>query len=705
MSVLPFEWKFLSLPAMRIKLKFVILGILLVNCGLAFAQRGNYSPNTSGQSRGGSINASGRKKTDAKKDTIVFKMKVFEFQDGYSRIKESRLDTVFADFHNYNPVYKKSISAQTLGNLGASAQSNDFFQRSFDSNEFLFLRNYQSYLTLPKDIHFYNTTKPFTLLDYGQWFVNKPVGESWLKVFQTQNINPALNFGFSYNSISSQGKYLNQEAKDNSLNLFASYNIDRYDLWFIIGKNKSTNQENGGLLNPSDIKNPDLKPENMPVWFTGAAAESNNSFAVIAHQYKFGKWIKVKEKDEEFQKFIPRFTIMHTLEYSDNTRNFHEIDPNPSNDFTDSRGTVYFYGTQHLPYINSAKGSTTLPGTQDKTGMKRFTNLFYLKGVEAPDRKYTFGKQAYIGNDLINMYYPREALIYTPGLMKPPLGLTQTRSISNTFVGGSIFRSNAKFLNWNASGRYYIQGYRAGDFELTGKIEKPIRTSRDTSFVRLTGSMTNSTPDYFYKHYYSNHFKWDNSFDRTYELKVGAAYEKPFRRLKFGFKYSIVNKYIYWNESSLPGQASSEFSVAQFFIRKDFKFGPLNLENSVMYQKSTTDKYLHIPEISTRNTVFLSGLVSKVLALQIGVDMRYDTGYYGDYYSPALGMFYVQHNEKIGDYPWLDAFINLKLKRTRFYVKYSNIGSKLVARRYYTTPTYAAQVASLAFGLSWSFYN
>ena len=688
---------------MKIQLKFVTLSALLFVGGLCYAQNRNYSP--AGQNRGQGGNSSNKGKTDAKKDTVVFKMKTYEFQDGYSRLKETKLDTVFADFHNYNPVYKKSISAQTLGNLGSSAQSNDFFQRSYDANEFLFLRNYQSYMTLPKDIHFYNTTKPFTDLEYGQWFVNKPKGESWLKVFQTQNINPSLNFGFSYNSITSQGKYLNQEAKDNSLNIFASYNIDRYDLYFIIGKNKSANQENGGLLIPKSIENPDLKPENIPVWFNDVAAESKNSFVVLAHQFKFGKWIKQREKDEEFQKFITRFTIMHSLEYSDNSRYFHEVDPNPSYDFTDERGTVYFYGAEHTPYINSTVGTTVLPGTQDRTGMKRFTNLFYLKGIEAPDRKYTFGKQAYIGNDLINVYSPREVLIYTPGIMRPPLGLIQSKSMSNTFVGASIFRSNAKFLNWNATGRYYIQGYRAGDFDINGVIEKPLRSSRDTSFIRLNGNMTNTTPDYFYEHYYSNHFKWENNFDKTYELKVGAAYEKPYRRLRFGFKYSIVNKYMYWNESSMPDQASSEFSVAQFFVRKDFKFGPLNLENSFMYQKSTTDKYMHIPEFSTRNTIFLAGLVAKVLAVQIGLDLRYDTGYYADYYSPALGMFYVQHNEKIGDYPWLDAFVNLKLKRTRFYLKYSNLGSMFVPKGYYTTPGYAAQIPSFAFGLSWTFYN
>ena len=85
--------------------------------------------------------------------------------------------------------------------------------------------------------------------------------------------------------------------------------------------------------------------------------------------------------------------------------------------------------------------------------------------------------------------------------------------------------------------------------------------------------------------------------------------------------------------------------------------------------------------------------------------MRYDTEYYADYYNPAMGTFYVQHNEKIGNYPWLDAFVNLKIKRTRFYVKYTNMGTKIIKSGYYTTPSYPEQIASASFGLSWTFYD
>jgi hypothetical protein len=677
---------------MNIKLKIFLFLILCIQFELALSQVGG---------QGSKVQSD--QKTKTKKDTVVFRMHIYNLVDDLTRTSEVKLDTLIGNFESYNPVFKNSLSAQTLGNFGSSYQSNDYFQRNNDSEDFLFLKNYKAYGIWPGDVRFYNNTKPFTLLEYGQWFANKPNGETWLKVLHTQNINPYLNFGFSYNSIGSQGKYLNQEDKDNNLHFFLSYNVDRYDLWFTIGQNKFTNKENGGFPNPTDIENPDLKPENIAVWLNGASDVTKNSFIVVSHQYKFGKWKEMKEKDVIYQKFITRFALMHTMEITYNSRNFSETDPNPYFQYSDSRGKAYFYGEGNTPYINSSTGIS--PATQDNSGQQRVTNKFFLKAVEAPDRKFTFGKQAYIGNDIISDYYSREQLIYTPGVWMPPLGLTQSHNLTNTYLGGSIFRSEGKFWKWNASGRYYIQGYKFGDFDLNGRIEKPIRTSRDTSSFVINAALTNTTPDYFYNHYYSNHYKWDNNLDRTYSLRMGASYDNPKWKFNAGFKYNIITNYVYWNELALPAQANSEFSVAQAFLNKDFKLGILTIQNWVIYQKTTTEKYLHVPEIMARNTLFLTGTYAKVLHFQLGLDTRYESKFYADYYSPALGMFYVQQNEKIGDYPWMDVFLNVKIKRTRFYVKYSNIGASLLKSGYYTTPNYAAQPALLGFGISWTFYD
>ena len=692
---------------MNFTLKSLFVSLFLLGSLLTHGQDRNMDDN-SGRSRSSSSSKKQSKIEKGVKDSIVFKMHEFKLLDNLTRIGEVKVDTSIVDFHIYSPPYKNSISVESLGNTGNSYQSGDFFQRQEPGQGFIFQKNYHDYGIWPEDLRFYNVTKPYTLLSYGQWFANKPKGETLLKILHTQNINKRINFGFFFNSIGSQGKYLNQEAKDRSQGIFTSGNFERYDYWLSFGKNSFENQENGGLPNPKDIENPDIKPENISVWLTGAKSVSDHSFLILTHQYKMGIWKEMedKKKKEMYQQFIPRVALTHVLDVEKSTRSFTEADPNPSYNYTTDLGTVYFYGKSQVPYINSTIGTVTAPATIDKSGQTVITNRFVLKFMEAPDRKYTFGKQIFISNDLVNLYFPRQELVPdTLGVLQAPLGLVQNHSYSNTYIGGSAYRTDGRFWSWTVSGKSYIQGRNALDYELSGAIEKPFREKRDTSFIRIFAKMANKTPDYFYDHYYSNHYKWENAFDRTYSLRLGATLDKPGWRLKAAINYSIINKFVFFNESALPEQAKSEFSVASAMLNKDFRFGGLNIRNWVVLQRTTTDKYLALPPLSVRNSMFYEGTYAKVLLFHLGFDTRYESAYYGDAYSPATGMFYRQTTQKIGDYAWIDGFIDLKIKRTAFYIKYTNLATQFVKGGYYTSPNYPAPVATLLFGLSWSFYN
>jgi len=687
-------------------LKSFFLSLLLYGCLVANGQSRNMD-NSSGNSfpTGGQNQKNG---ADAKKDTIKFIMQEFELLDDLTRISEVKVDSTLDDFHNYNPTFRNSIAVQSLGNIGNSYLSADFFQRRTPDSEFLFQMNYYDYGTWPGGVKFYNTTKPYTLLTYGQWFSNKPKGESVLKVLHTQNVNKEINFGFFFNSIGSQGKYLNQEAKDRSVGLFSSGNFDRYDYWLSIGKNRFENQENGGLPNPKDIENPDIEPENISVWLTDAKTLNNNLYGTLTHQFKMGIWKEMKDtvQKELYEQFIPRIALTHVLNIQKSTRKFTEAEPNPFFIYPAEKGTVYYYGKDHKPNINGITGSSASPATIDEAGKTLIANRFVLKFMEAPDRKYTFGKQIFISNEIVKSYFPREEMVKdSTGADQSPLGFTQSHDYSNTFVGGSAYRTDGRFWNWTVTGKSYIQGRNALDYDLSGFIEKPLRGSKDTSFVRIFAKMASRTPDYFYEYYYSNHYKWENSFDKTYTLRMGAIFEKAAWRLKVAVNYAIINNFVFFNESVLPEQAKSEFSVASAMLNKDFKFGGLNIRNWIVLQHTTTDKYLVLPPLSIRNSTYYEDTYANVLHFQIGFDTRYESAWYADQYSPATGMFYRQTLEKIGDYPWIDAFVNLKLKRTCFYVKYTNLATQFVKGGYYTTPTYPAPVSTFGFGVSWSFYN
>ena len=116
-----------------------------------------------------------------KKDSIVSVIHVYRLVDGLSRPQEVKIDTALANFQEYNPTYQNNISVQNLGNLGTAYQSNQFFNRE-NYSDFIFLNNHGAYGIWPKTTDYYNTTTPYTLLQYGQWFNNRPNGETWMDI-------------------------------------------------------------------------------------------------------------------------------------------------------------------------------------------------------------------------------------------------------------------------------------------------------------------------------------------------------------------------------------------------------------------------------------------------------------------------------------------------------------------------------------------
>jgi len=70
---------------------------------------------------------------------------------------------------------------------------------------------------------------------------------------------------------------------------------------------------------------------------------------------------------------------------------------------------------------------------------------------------------------------------------------------------------------------------------------------------------------------------------------------------------------------------------------------------------------------------------------------------------PALRQFYLQNEKKTGNYIYADFFINCKIQRVRFFVKYQHFNAGLMGYNYYMIPHYPMQDAAFKFGMSWIF--
>ena len=649
----------------------IIAAVLLVSQVDAQVRQGVSNmnrQNNSGVNSGSDSETSSKRNKTPEKPKVPSHIKTWEIHDQGSLIERKDLDTTLTFYHVYQPIYQKSISNTFTGNNGGAYISNDFFNRTY-SSDFYFTRSFDAYWLTPSQIRYFNTTTPYSLLDYSQSENRLKKNETRFNVLLTQNVNKKFNFGFIYNQTKSQGQYLNQLNKFHNLGLISSYTSNNFLSHSNIIFNRLQGQENGGLEANQTIT--DSEPtENYSVKMDDALNKLQNNNIYTVNEYRLGKTIEADSAANIKESFIPRVGFMHEFELSNNKRGFTKTDPK---DFFKNR------------YDND-----TL--THDSTRYTRVTNIFQIKFYEAPDRKYTFGKRAYIGND--QLWYN----------FSSSTGYYPTKQ-SNTFIGGGIFRNQGKFWQWEANGRIYLTGYRSGQTELSGFINKPLKIGRDTTSLRIEGSLKTLVPDYYERYFYSNHFQWRNSFDNINEMIIRSSIRSQEYKTTIGANYALIGNYIYNGKDTLPAQASSELLVFSAYLNKDFESDHWLVRMQGLIQKANNDNLVRLPAFAGFMSINYRTIISKVMHFQLGVDTRYNSAFYADAYEPGTARFYQQNSQKIGNYPYIDLHANLKLKRTRVFFNLLNAGSGLVGNNYFMAPEYPYYRRTFRLGIAWSFYD
>jgi hypothetical protein len=334
---------------------------------------------------------------------------------------------------------------------------------------------------------------------------------------------------------------------------------------------------------------------------------------------------------------------------------------------------------------------------KDSIRFNRFSNVFQLKQYENSQRKYSFGKRAFIGIDFDNTTSPGADTINITSAVN---------SYTNVYAGGGIFRETGTFWNWKFDGKIVFAGAKAGETELRGVITKPFRVARDTTgALVIAGNISNTAADYFQNEFYSNHYRWYNNFKMLQRMNVSGSIISIENKLKLSANYALINNYIFNNREGIPEQTEKELLVFSAYADKDFALKNFHFHARALWQKVSDANYIHLPDFSAFISAYYKFVISKVLFTQIGVDTRYNTKYYADEYSPSTGLFYLQSDKKYGDYPYIDIYANLRLKRTRAFFKMTNIGTNFLDGEYFTSPSYPMPRSTFRFGLSWLFYD
>ncbi|MFV0522555.1 MAG: putative porin [Mangrovibacterium sp.] len=609
---------------------------------------------------------------DHKNDSIISIMSAWTIDQDGAKFKEAELDTALRDFHLYEPVFANNILPETTGNIGGYYQYADFFKRSY-VNDFYFSRNVEAYMKLPSNLQYLNTTTPYSVLTYAQNGNKNSRDEMLFNIDHSQNVNPNFNFRFQLNTDKSTGHYQSQATKLNAMALYTTYRTDKFNSHVAFTSNRQRTEENGGLQPDQGNLNIYDETETFLVNLTNANSEVKNRNFSAVNEYKLGKTEEVDDGNGYVvERFRPITGFLYKVEYSSNLRAFSETSPN----------YTFFENT----YYDSIE-------TADTTYYNRFTNIFQLKFYENPDKKFTFSKRIYIGNDVVTAkMYNMEAG-----------DLAKDRMI-NSYVGGGIAREDGEFWTWDVSGRLYFTGFKAGQSELSASLEKPLRIKNDTTTLSVEAELNSLVPDYFQDNFTSNHYIWQNRFNNTNEMRIRSKITSQRARMSLGFNYALIDNYIYNNEEATPEQLGGELLILSAYLNKDIVSKHWFVRTQLQWQSSNRSA-LHLPTFSGLLRVDWKFTLAKVLHNRIGFDVRYNTAYYADAYNPATGQFYLQNEQKIGNYPVTNLHYNFKLKRARFFFQLMNVTSGLLDGNYWAAPNYPLYRRSFRFGVAWSFYD
>lgn len=597
-------------------------------------------------------------------------LKSWKISSNFAFVDSLAVDTVPINFHNSNPIDKLSISNSFNGNLGSPIQSKIYFNRPA-ATDFIFTTAYFPYLMDIEHAVFYNTKTPFSNLDYKTGGTNYR-DEDHLKFLFTANVNKKFNIGTTLDYIYARGEYSNQSAKRFAGSLFGSYNGERYSAHALLSTNKLDNFENGGVSDPAYITNPiGIKTKDIPTVLNGFSTLNFNQL-FYNHQYSIGFERDVRVNEDSIAKeFVPVTRFAHTLKISDERKRYLE-------QVTDTK----FYKQTYFPNIQ----------TNDTSSLQTVTNNFSISLAEEFNKWMKFGLTAFVENEVQRYSFNTDTLLNN--MLK-----------SSTKVGGILSKQRGMRFRYNILGEINLLGYKAGDFLFDGKINGNFKLWNDSISLVARAFSRRDKPSYFLESYNSNHFRWQNDFKHVLKTNIGGVFSIPTQSLLLDVSVENINQYIYFDKNASPTQHSSGIQVVSANFKKDFHLGVFTLENNAVYQLSSNQEVLPLPTLTLYHNLYLFTKWFKVLSIQLGADVRYHTSYFAPNYMPAIGQFHNQTDVKIGNYPVMNAYLNVHLKRTRFYVEYYHVNQLFMKGAYFSMPNYPINPAILKLGISWNFYD
>jgi len=565
-------------------------------------------------------------------------------------------------------------------------------------------RNYMGNLGLPNPAYMLNyRSKPLGFCVYDLPFGNDIIQRQQVEYFRTKGPYASLtgiagskqeqnfrmmfsntfknrmNFTLRFNRFGSLGYYLKQQTFTNNFYIsqnWASKN-NRFGFYSYFLFNKVKYQENGGIKYDTVFKDqPTINKDLLAVNISNAKRTVRETYAAI------NPWFKLNKGHPDSTKFS--HYIDYKLSYTGNY--YWYVDANSGSD-----------GFYKAFYRDTTK-------TSDSTHLRQFINR----------ANYTFKH-----NQLGLGAYAGYAYEYNRFLQINDSIFTNQLAYASVFFDKLIRKNDSlsinrnKFFSTRLTYSSVLAGANSGDMKIELNSEFSFRLNDKGQGTKKTNRIYFSVlsekrhPDMIYNYWFSNHFRWTNSYKQTEMLQAKLGLIDYAAGLSANVLYQNINNYLYFDSTAMPKQTRDIVSNWQVNLNYNHVFFKhLGLRLNLYYQKTNKASIVRIPPGAVSGSIYYTGnLFKNNLQLQFGVQGEYYQAFKAYAYMPATNEFYVQNRYTVGEYPFVDVYLNARIRPVQFFIKVENVLYGIAGSNYYFVPGYIQPDRSFRFGLTWLFFD
>lgn len=617
----------------------------------------------------------------------------------------STIDTVLYNYGQRSVPSAQSPAYASVGNLGGSGLNMLYFERK-PMSDFFFRDALRSWLPMQNDHRFYNTRIPMTMVSYntGGGRENK---QDRLQATFSGNVNEKLQFGANLDYIYSKGSYANQAVKNLIWGLSSSYMGDRYEYQTFFNHYNGLNQDNGGItddlyiIDPAELQGgqTSINAKNIPTNLTSARTRIKGQEFYMNHRYKVGFWKVTPPSDSipgdtiEHRTYVPVTSFVWTFDYADGSHTFFNGSQTEGSTFWNDR------------YITTGK-------SDNPTSYWSLRNTFGIQLLEGFNKYAKAGLAAYVTHEVRRYNQMVDTIPISGDLRDETLSpypydqRVASKATQNLiWVGAQLTKQQGTLLRYEATARFGLVGVAAGEIHAEGKATTRFPLLGDSLSLTAYGLFANESAPYLMNNYVSNYFIWKNDFGKTRRFRVGGEISYPRTNTFLNVGVENVQNHIYFGPDSRPVQNGGSVQVISASLRQNFSVGILHWNNRVTFQTTTDDAIIPLPRLSVYSNLFIRFKVARVLSVDLGLDCDYYTRYYAPGFQPATMGFYNQREIKVGNYPFMNVYANMKLKRARFYIMMSHVNQGMTGNNYFAMPHYPMNPRRFQMGVSVDFAN